>query len=215
MSKSNLSILGFYLYDSSIFQGFQVPEGLDRSAAIDNIILNAAELELLYTDFDFMKQAITLWSNTHQSIWDKLYKTTILEYNPIWNKDGKITESESIGKAAEAEGSNQTSSSSNSTTHFSGSDTGKVAAFNSSDLETKNQTESGTETQDASLVGSNGSYEDKNKSTEARTYERIEQGNIGVTSTQQLIKEEREVDLFNIYDAIANDFKNRFCLLVY
>ena len=40
-------------------------------------------------------------------------------------------------------------------------------------------------------------------------------GNIGVTSTQQMIKEQREIELFNIYDMIIEDFKMRFCILIY
>jgi hypothetical protein len=40
-------------------------------------------------------------------------------------------------------------------------------------------------------------------------------GNIGVTTTQQLIREQREIDLFNLYDIIIEDFKMRFCILVY
>ena len=40
-------------------------------------------------------------------------------------------------------------------------------------------------------------------------------GNIGVTSTQDMIKQEREIDLFNLYDIIIEDFKMRFCILVY
>lgn len=47
------------------------------------------------------------------------------------------------------------------------------------------------------------------------TVTREEQGNIGVTSTQHLIEEERGVAEFNIYDAISSDFKNRFCVMVY
>lgn len=39
-------------------------------------------------------------------------------------------------------------------------------------------------------------------------------GNIGVT-TQQLIQEEREIARFNLYDIIIEDFKQRFCVLVY
>lgn len=207
MSKGNLSILGFYLYDSSIFQGFQVPEGMDRNTAIDSIILNNAELELVYPDFDFMKQAITLWSNMNQSIWEKLYKTTVLKYNPIWNKDGTIKEVETTTRELDASGSNSTNSTSNSTAK----DESSVAAFNSSTLEKNGQVDS----TDASIVASQGNYSDSSDDKEMRSYERTEQGNIGVTSTQQLIKEEREVDLFNIYDAIAADFKNRFCLAIY
>lgn len=40
-------------------------------------------------------------------------------------------------------------------------------------------------------------------------------GNIGLTTTQQLIREQRKIDLFNLYDIIIEDFKMRFCILVY
>lgn len=40
-------------------------------------------------------------------------------------------------------------------------------------------------------------------------------GNIGVTTTQQMIKEQRELVKFNIIDTIVSDFKQQFCLLVY
>lgn len=40
-------------------------------------------------------------------------------------------------------------------------------------------------------------------------------GNIGVTTTQEMIKQEREIAQFNIVDQIIEDFKNRFCLLIY
>ena len=40
-------------------------------------------------------------------------------------------------------------------------------------------------------------------------------GNIGVTTTQEMIRQERAIDLFNLYDIIIEDFKMRFCILVY
>ena len=40
-------------------------------------------------------------------------------------------------------------------------------------------------------------------------------GNIGVTTTQKLIREQRNIDLFNLYDIIIEDFKMRFCILIY
>ena len=40
-------------------------------------------------------------------------------------------------------------------------------------------------------------------------------GNIGVTTTQEMIKQERKIDLFNVYDIIIEDFKMRFCILIY
>lgn len=40
-------------------------------------------------------------------------------------------------------------------------------------------------------------------------------GNIGVTTTQQMIEQERAVVEFNIYDYIVTSFKQRFCILIY
>lgn len=44
---------------------------------------------------------------------------------------------------------------------------------------------------------------------------RIEQGNIGVTSTQELIMKEREILQFNIYEYILADFKENFMIMMY
>ena len=49
----------------------------------------------------------------------------------------------------------------------------------------------------------------KNKRT-GRAY-----GNIGVTTTQQMIEEERRVSDFDIYHVIIQEFKKTFCLLIY
>ena len=51
--------------------------------------------------------------------------------------------------------------------------------------------------------------------TNGGSHELHAHGNIGVTTTQKLIREQREVDLFNLYDIIIEDFKMRFCILIY
>lgn len=40
-------------------------------------------------------------------------------------------------------------------------------------------------------------------------------GNIGVTTTQQMIEQERNTVKFNIYDYIITEFKKRFCIMIY
>ena len=40
-------------------------------------------------------------------------------------------------------------------------------------------------------------------------------GNVGVTTSQEMIQSEREVAMFNIYDIIAESFVENFCLMVY
>lgn len=174
-----VSILGLYNYDESIFDDLSVPTGLDKAELIETILFQNAELELLYSDPATMKLAIKGWSVASQYSWEKLQNTLTLEYNPIWNKDGTITETESV--TGESSGSNEL----------------KVSAYNDSTYQPREKTDA------------------NNDSTSSRSYERVEQGNIGVTSTQQLIKEERETAMFNIYDQISADFRKRFCLVVY
>ena len=40
-------------------------------------------------------------------------------------------------------------------------------------------------------------------------------GNIGVTTSQQMIQSERDLVVFNLYDVIAESFIENFCLMVY
>lgn len=186
-----LSIMGMYNYDPTIFELLTLPESLDTATCINSILINNAELGLIYTDPKIMKILIGNWSNSSQYAWNKLSATLNLEYNPIWNKDGTITETETI--EGEGSGSQQTT----------GEGIEQVSAFDASTFQNRGKN---TDTGSASSTA---------ESTSNRTYERVEQGNIGVTSTQQLIKEEREIAEYNIYDAIAADFKNRFCIMVY
>lgn len=40
-------------------------------------------------------------------------------------------------------------------------------------------------------------------------------GNVGVTTTQQMLQSERDVAMFNLYDVIAQSFHDEFCLYLY
>ena len=68
---------------------------------------------------------------------------------------------------------------------------GKVAGYNASDL-----------------VNSSGASTDVKRT--ARMW-----GNVGVTTTQQMIEEQRSVVKFNIMDYIIESFIKRFCLMIY
>ena len=69
--------------------------------------------------------------------------------------------------------------------------TGKVAAYNSEEM-----------------VNSSGL--DANGKRSGRAW-----GNIGVTTTQQMIEEQRRVVQFNLTNYIIDEFKKRFCILIY
>lgn len=170
-----LSIMGLYEYDNNLFQGLQLLEDLNREAVINEILLQCAELELLYPSVDTMKLAITTWSLANQYTWQKLYDTMVVEYNPIWNVDATV----SIDRD----------------TTGTGNATDAVKGFNSNTWAESDKTDT-----------SSAATEDV---TERRT------GNIGVTTTQQMLEAERKIAEFNMISYIAQSFKQRFCLLIY
>ena len=94
-----LSIMGMYEYDNSLFDGLDVPtytdknnvvHVVDKTKVIQSILLNCAELEILYQNLETMKLAIGVWSAAEQDTWKKVYATVMMEYNPLWNVDADI-----------------------------------------------------------------------------------------------------------------------------
>ena len=240
---SKLSILGLYQYDQSLFDELQLPADFtsdDRTTLINNLLMECAEFECVYPNFDFCKAAIGWWSKARLLVWEKLLASTKFVYNPIWNKDGEITETRtktySDEKAGTVESSKETTSSTEDGTAstrmltVSTDDTtteNQTAGFNSSGYVNKDKstveheygdTETGRVTRTVTDSGTEGGSTSETGTTsgeETEEYSRTEQGNIGVTTTQQMIKEEREVVQFEIDDYIVNDFKKQFCILVY
>lgn len=95
-----LSIQGIYEFDPSVFEGFEAPtytdpdnviHTLNRDDVINNILLQCAELEVVYPSPQMMKFAIGVWSASNQDAWNRLYASQLVKYNPIWNVDADIT----------------------------------------------------------------------------------------------------------------------------
>lgn len=208
MANITMSVLGLYNYDNTLFSTMQVPEGVDRdNILVPNLLAELAELEVLYTDPEIMKTLINVWSRKQLPVWEKLQATVNLEYNPIYNKDGYYEETENT----ERENSNSTTDNISATVTDAGTNLNQVAAFNSSQFENREKdTLNNSRTESQTNTGTSSGTE----SGEV-TRSRHEYGNIGVTTTQQMINEEREVVKFNIVNYIIEDFKQRFCILVY
>ena len=218
-----LSILALYNWDNTIFNDMNVPEGMEKNNVIDNILFECAELSLLYTDPAFMKRAIKQWSDKEQNVWAKLFATENFNYNPIWNVDGTVTEKETVERdrtndidrsTATAEAAHDaTSDDTDQTT------TDSVTGYNSTSWQdhTKSVIDSDrdiTTNSTRNISGTDNVDEAESEDVE-RNLETRRTGNIGVTTTQQMIREERDVALFNTIEFITTSFKKRFCIMVY
>lgn len=223
-----LTIMGMYDYDSTIFDSLTLPTGLDRASAIDAIVLECAELECLYPSVPFLKRAIGIWSATMQSSFNRVWSAMNLEYNPIENYDRQEDETTTGTRQHSGQDVTSGTSSNNRTTADSreitdsGNVLNKIAGFDASALVDH---DSGTSSRSGTDTGSGTDNTTGTERTELTHGEKIADagtrtsrihGNIGVTTSQKML--ESELDLIprlNFYRYLAEEFKRRFCILVY
>lgn len=181
--SGTMSLWGLYQVDPTILDGLIVPTGMDGDNVKDNLLLETESMEILYPNAPFLKMAVTVWAQERKEVWNKLYATTVLDYNPIENYD----------RQEESTSANSGSSSGSTTT------TSSATAYNSNDF---------ADTAKGVTAGQN------TNASNGRYISRVH-GNIGVTTTQQMIEQERNSVQFCMTQFIIDDFISRFCIGVY
>ena len=76
-----------YNFNENLFDDLVLPEGIDRDALIYLLLQRYGEFDLIYTDYDFMKDSIKHWSISHQVTFKKWLEGFRAEYNPVENYD--------------------------------------------------------------------------------------------------------------------------------
>lgn len=213
---ATLSILGLYEYDPTIFDNMVIPTAADitddamkvaapfvpdKNDLIAYICMQLAEVSLVYASAPVIKQMIGIWSNVRLPVWKALYNTMLYKYNPLWNKDGVITEEHDLTIEDDFNVTNMV-------TDHDGDIKNDVSAFDQSASYSPRDKQT-IDTSDTQNGNTN------NVHTDTGTITRTEQGNIGLTTTMQLIREQRDVVRFTLYDEILADFKQQFCIALY
>ena len=250
--RATLTLMGMYRTRPDVLDEFILPSEINRNVFMDNLLMVTGEMELLYTNPDFLKDAIAAWSRMELANWEWLFSTQHYDYNPIWNVDVKESTRDDRKETRNLRGTNyetrNLSGTNNETRNLAGSDSGTVkndktgtdttinyvSAYNdvsgntqsnkqtttygNSNLETRNlnSTDTGTDNFSSTDTGT-----DNYDSTDTGTIDHndklefYKRGNQGTTTTQQMIREEQDLAKINFDDYIIEQFKQRFCLLVY
>lgn len=195
---SRISILGLYTFDNSIFDNFVIPESVDRDVLIQNILMECAEFEILYPDSNFMKNAIEQWSLKENEKWTKMNDILKIE-NPLNDVDIVENTIHDITKHESGNESHVIYSKTSSLNQVNGwndglTDRNKIdGEENSTNTRTPNLTNTDNGERTKTIKGLSGKY-----------------------LKQDVLMKEMEIrKLYNIDDIIIDDFKNRFCLLIY
>lgn len=223
MRQATMTIIGLYNWDSTLFDGMHLPDEVERDDFIDELLSMAGGQNVLYPDFDLMKRLITTWSGRRLASWRRIAKALNSEYDPIHNYDRyedytdtrDLTGSDDETRDLSA-GGTETRNLKNDVTAGS---TEKVASYDSDLLQprtgsisTGSNTDTGTVT-----VANTDKGTVKRSTTDKGTikHEAHLYGNIGVTTTQQMINEEIGLRKTDLVELIIGEFIGRFCLDVY
>ena len=237
--QANMSVLGLYNYDNTLFANLVIPTGMtsdDRTTLINNLLSELAELEVVYPNPVFMKSAIGFWSAKELPTWERFYAAATAEYNPIENYNRMEAGTETVDATRTHSGTDRTTNSGTDSTANTGTDstantgtdstantgtdttTNNIAAYDSSTLQTHDTSSllhghSQTLTHGLQNTFLHGEQVDNDATMTRRS---TIHGNIGVTTSQQMLEQELEVTpKLNIFSIIIESFKNRFCLMVY
>lgn len=205
--------------EESIFSSLTLPDGIDKDTLVNYILLESMDFESVYTDPAFLRDAISIWGKTNYRTFQKWYEAQQLTYDPIYNydrheewtdkgTDNKTTSGGQTGKSTAKNTENNTSQ---------GQQDHYVAPYDTNELtqdeQTKNLTTdniNGTQVLDSQIdtIG-------KEDGTTSGEHKGHLWGNIGVTTTQQMLESEYDIAEWNIIKHITDMFVKKFCIMVY
>ena len=87
MASAKITLMGMYHWDPTLFDEMVLPAGIDKDLLTQSLLLRGAEFEVLYSDPDFMKHAVGVWSNKWFRTFAEWLRGTQAEWNPVYNYD--------------------------------------------------------------------------------------------------------------------------------
>lgn len=216
MSKAKITLLGFYNYDDTLFNSIQLPTGIDKDTLVNNILLECGEFEVLYANYTFYKNAVEHFFLLNFDLFKRWIDALNLEYNPLENYDriehwqddfdGKTNTSGNVSNQG-----NTTDTSSGSTTQNN-----NISSFDSNELVSDTQS-TGSATNNASTQSTNSETSaGQELKDDSSVHNGRVHGNIGVTTSQQMLESELELrQKWQIIKIITEMFMRELVIAVY
>ena len=229
---ARLTLWGIYQYDKTLFDNIVLPEGIDKDNLVSEIMRNSGDLYPYHQVPEYLKRNITFWFSRRLFDFDRMYKSLRAEYSPIENYDriedikreykdsGTDTEILTLGSSTT---SSHTGTDTDST-QGGGSNEKGVSAYNEDgytnrEKDTETHNANNTQTYNSTVTntesGSDKTQTDYGKQRTETENTRIH-GNIGVTTSQQMIESEMSLRAkYDIYKIIAREFEREFLVQIY
>ena len=207
MSSAKVTLLAMNSFFTNaggdLFQGLTLPEGLAKNTLTNNILLQGGEFEVLYSDPFFLQNAISIWADREQATFKRWVDALAIEYAPLENYDRHEDWTDTL----DSDGTSRTTGTNDTSTN--GTVTTDVSAYDSTGYQPKEKVTT-AETIDNDTTENNTSTLDNEGVHAGRIH-----GNIGVTTSQQMLEAELDLGYWNIYSRITDMFLKEFCIMIY
>lgn len=207
MASAKMTLIGMNVFmlnmNDDLFSNLTLPEGLNKQTLTDNILLRGGEFEVLYSNPTAMQSLIGIWSRREQATFTRWIDALSIEYAPLENYDRMehwTDETDGTGSSGSTGSVNTTS---NDTSELTKS------AYDQSTYSPYEKTINGGTVGTTSSDSTNTSM-----SNDSEHNGRIH-GNIGVTTSQQMLEAELNLGYWNVYEKITELFLQEFTIPVY
>lgn len=194
-----MTLNGLYDYgqlrNDDLFEDMILPDHLDKEVVLNSILIECGELPVMWADYPFLKNQIRVWFKRKKPIFDKMVELMEAEFNPLHNYD-RYEEYED----SETEKGSATSSGSGNAVNTNAATSYESETFNNTDKQTSQSSNSANSSSD-------NKRDFKHK---AHLF-----GNIGITTSVDMLTQATEWYSRDIPKIIAEEFKCDFCIGLY
>lgn len=206
-------------WDSTILDGMILPEGIDQKDVIDHIIYKYGDAPLFSPDPETIRFYTARWSKRRLPLWERYKKAIETEYNPLENYDRMEHKEYKHGKKVTYEGTVTDDTSGSIIQKTDDVSTDGISADNSSTFEPdKNSVLDGTQVTSYDELELKRTLDHTDTASGKDEEESRIHGNIGVTTSQQMLTAEVTLirdNLLDLIDYIADDWHSEFNLMIY
>lgn len=211
-----ITLWGFYQYDKTLFDDIVLPDGIDKDNLVSDIMRNSGDLYTYHQVPEYLKRNINYWFARRLFDFQRMYNALRVEYSPIENYDRKENTTRNYENSGTDIESTTLGSTKTSTNIGSNDNENKVSAYNDSDYTNR---EKDTQSYNSTFTNT-GSGTDTTQTDYGMKRKEVEDirvhGNIGVTTSQQMIDSEMELRAkYDIYKSISREFEKEFLVQVY
>lgn len=231
MSSAKFTLIGAYQFfhnaGDDLFVNMDLPQGVNLEILENNILFQGGEFEVQSANPFFIQTMIGNWSKVYYDTVDRWVKALAIEYAPLENYDrqehwtdeadgtGSSSRSGSIDndRTIRETGTLDASTTDHTETKKSAFDSSNYSPYQdenstgSIDQDTTNNT---TITDDTSITDGTNTTTSNDSEHNGRVH-----GNIGVTTSQQMLTQELDMGYWNLYQRITDLFLREFTIPVY